>query len=59
MGDDERDPFLRLQYEEWKKHNTPSILVARDAGPLLILAFAGLAFSIFCLVLAYVLAVMH
>jgi len=59
MGDEDNEPFLRLQYEEWKKHCTPSILVARDAGPILTLAFVGLVVIIICLTLAYVFAVMH
>jgi hypothetical protein len=59
MGDEEHEPFLRLQYEEWKKYYAPSILVARDARPLLVLALVGLVISIFCLMFAYILAVMH
>jgi len=59
MGDEDNEPFLKLQYEEWKKHCTPSILVARDASPILTLAFVGLVITIICLTLAYILAVMH
>jgi hypothetical protein len=55
MGDEEPEPFSKLEYEERRRHSTPSLSVARIARRSLTPVLALIIAALVALVLVYAL----
>jgi hypothetical protein len=55
MGDEEPEPFSKLEYEEWRRHSAPSLFVARIARRSLTAALVLIITVLAALALVYAL----